>query len=446
MTARAEEPARPASTRTVRADYLVAADGPRSPVRERLGIGQSGPGDLFHNVSITFRSQRLADVVGDRRFIVCYLTNPEADGALLPVDNREQLGLPRALAPRTRARPLEDVHRRAVRRAHPHGRSACPTWTSRSPARPPGTPPSGSPTATRSGRVFLAGDSAHEMSPTGAFGSNTGIQDAHNLAWKLAAVLGGWAGPGLLDTYERGAAAGGARRRAPAPPPVRPSTATPDTRRAARRRRRPAERDAPRGPRLPLPARRGRSAPTRRCPPYPDGMRLTGEPGSRAPHLWVSRRGVRRLSTLDLYERSLVLLTGAGGARLARRRRKRVADRLSVPLDVYRDRHRTGRRPGCPRTAPTGPRHTVRRPKARSWSARTASWPGGHRRRWPTTRRCWRMSSADCSAAPEATPAARPGCALAGQGRMSSGRYGRATRLQRVPVESRWAKTTTLSR
>ena len=52
------------------------------------------------------------------------------------------------------------------------------------------------------GRVFLAGDSAHEMSPTGAFGSNTGIQDAHNLAWKLAAVLGGWAGPGLLETYD----------------------------------------------------------------------------------------------------------------------------------------------------------------------------------------------------------------------------------------------------
>ena len=40
------------------------------------------------------------------------------------------------------------------------------------------------------------------MSPTGAFGSNTGIQDAHNLAWKLAAVLDGSAGPGLLETYE----------------------------------------------------------------------------------------------------------------------------------------------------------------------------------------------------------------------------------------------------
>ncbi|WP_179203596.1 FAD-dependent monooxygenase, partial [Streptomyces griseiscabiei] len=74
---------------TLRADYLVAADGPRSPIREQLGIGQSGPGDLFHNVSVTFRSRALAGVVGDRRFIVCYLTNPDADGALLPVDNKE---------------------------------------------------------------------------------------------------------------------------------------------------------------------------------------------------------------------------------------------------------------------------------------------------------------------------------------------------------------------
>ncbi|WP_309063392.1 FAD-dependent monooxygenase, partial [Streptomyces sp.] len=74
---------------TIRADYLVAADGPRSPVRESLGIGQKGPGDLFHNVSLTFSSRDLAGIVGDRKFIVCYLTNPEADGALLPVDNRE---------------------------------------------------------------------------------------------------------------------------------------------------------------------------------------------------------------------------------------------------------------------------------------------------------------------------------------------------------------------
>lgn len=61
----------------------------------------------------------------------------------------------------------------------------------------------------RVGRVLLAGDAAHLMSPFGARGLNSGIQDAENAAWKLAHVLAGWAGPGLLDSYdvERGAAA-----------------------------------------------------------------------------------------------------------------------------------------------------------------------------------------------------------------------------------------------
>jgi putative polyketide hydroxylase len=51
------------------------------------------------------------------------------------------------------------------------------------------------------GRIFLAGDAAHEMPPTGGFGMNTGVQDVHNLVWKLAAVLKGIASPTLLDTY-----------------------------------------------------------------------------------------------------------------------------------------------------------------------------------------------------------------------------------------------------
>lgn len=185
---------------TVRADYLVAADGPRSPIRERLAIGQSGPGDLFHNVSVTFTSRGLADVVGDRRFIVCYLTNPEADGALLPVDNKEHWVFHAPWHPEQgetleeftdercadhirRAVGVADLDVRITGRAAWHAAERVAERYS-------------------DGRVFLAGDSAHEMSPTGAFGSNTGIQDGHNLAWKLAAVLGGWAGPGLLKSYD----------------------------------------------------------------------------------------------------------------------------------------------------------------------------------------------------------------------------------------------------
>jgi hypothetical protein len=54
----------------------------------------------------------------------------------------------------------------------------------------------------RAGRVFLAGDAAHCHSPAGGLGMNTGIQDAANLGWKLAATVYGWAPPGLLDSYE----------------------------------------------------------------------------------------------------------------------------------------------------------------------------------------------------------------------------------------------------
>src|SRR5206468_4432158 len=54
----------------------------------------------------------------------------------------------------------------------------------------------------RHGRIFLAGDAAHEMPPTGGFGMNTGVQDVHNLAWKLAGVLQGWARPSILETYD----------------------------------------------------------------------------------------------------------------------------------------------------------------------------------------------------------------------------------------------------
>ncbi|GAA3624943.1 FAD-dependent oxidoreductase [Streptomyces chitinivorans] len=317
---------------TVRADYLVAADGPRSPVRERLGIGHSGPGELFHNVSVTFRSRGLADVVGDRRFVMCYLTGPEADGALLPVDNREHwvFHIPwhpeggETLEEFTDARCAEHI-RRAV------GVSGIDVEiTGRAPWH------AAERVALRygAGRVLLAGDSAHEMSPTGAFGSNTGIQDAHNLAWKLAAVLGGWAGPGLLETYD-------AERR-----PVAQATAARASARSAEHKH-PGYTPAPgaqgRGPqggilavavgyRYPRGAVVGADP---EAPPVSGDLRLTGEPGSRAPHMWLSRAG-ERVSTLDLYERSLVLLTGAGTAAGWYEAAGRVAEKLSVPLTPYR--------------------------------------------------------------------------------------------------------------
>ncbi|WNE99605.1 FAD-dependent monooxygenase [Streptomyces luomodiensis] len=313
---------------TVRADYLIAADGPRSPVRRALGIGQSGRGELFHNVSITFRAKRLADAVGDRHFIACYLTNPEADGALLPVDNQEQWVFHAPWHPE-HGEPLEAF---TDERCAQHIRTAVgmPDLEVEVTGKAPWHAAERVADQYSDGRVFLAGDSAHEMSPTGAFGSNTGIQDAHNLAWKIAAVLGGWAGPGLLETY-------GTERR-----PVAQATSARAAARSAEHSHPGYSAPATEGPQSNVMAvamgyRYVRGAvvgtdPTAPC--VPERFRVSAEPGNRAPHMWVHRCGVR-LSTLDLYERTCVLLTGPGGASWYEAGH-RAADALGVPLDCYR--------------------------------------------------------------------------------------------------------------
>ncbi|OEJ30929.1 FAD-dependent oxidoreductase [Streptomyces subrutilus] len=316
---------------TVRADYLVAADGPRSPVREQLGIGQTGHGDLFHNVSITFRSRGLAEVVGDRRFIVCYLTKPGADGALLPVDNQERWVFHAPWHP-DRGETLEDF---TDERCVEHIRRAvgAPDLDVEITGKAPWHAAERVAERYGTGRVFLAGDSAHEMSPTGAFGSNTGIQDAHNLAWKLAAVLNGAAGHRLLQSYE-------AERL-----PVARAT-------SERASARSAEHSHPGYEPEPAPGPRGGGRPggvltvamgyrytvgavlgsDPEQPVVPERMRLSGDPGTRAPHMWLHGTGGRQ-STVDLYERSFVLLSSEGTPWRAAARS--VASRMGLGLDAY---------------------------------------------------------------------------------------------------------------
>ncbi|MET7604673.1 FAD-dependent monooxygenase [Streptomyces avermitilis] len=318
---------------TVRAEYLIAADGPRSPVRERLGIRQTGPGDLFHNVSITFNSRALADAVGDRRFICCYLTNPEADGALLPVDNVEKWVFHAPWHP-DRGETLEDF---TDERCASHIRRAVGDLdmdveiTGRAPWH------AAERVAERyaAERVFLAGDSAHEMSPTGAFGSNTGIQDAHNLAWKLAAVLNGWAGPGLLQSYEAErlpvAQATSARASARSVEHSHPGYAPAPGAGGGGGGRQGGVLKVALGYRYPRGAVIGADP---AGPVVPEQMDMAGEPGSRAPHMWLLRSGART-STLDLYERSFVLLSGAAEDAWHRAATS-VAERLAVSLDSYR--------------------------------------------------------------------------------------------------------------
>ncbi|MFD7553674.1 MULTISPECIES: FAD-dependent oxidoreductase [unclassified Streptomyces] len=313
---------------TVRADFLIAADGPRSPVREQLRIPQTGGGELFHNVSVTFRSQRLPEVLGDLRFIVCYLMRPGADGALLPVDNGTQWVFHAPWHPED-GETLEDfTDERCVEQIR--AAIGVPDLDVVIGGKAPWHAAERVAEQYSVGRVFLAGDAAHEMSPTGAFGSNTGIQDAHNLAWKIAAVLDGSAGMELLDTYEaerlpvaratsERASARSAEHSHPgyAPPPTMgggPGSGVLTTAMGY---------CYPRG--AVVGGDPGR-------PIIPDALRLKGDTGTRAPHMWLSRSG-ERVSSLDLYERSFVLLSGAGTP--WRAAAEQVAGDLSMRLDAY---------------------------------------------------------------------------------------------------------------
>ncbi|MFD3869391.1 FAD-dependent oxidoreductase [Streptomyces sp. NPDC058623] len=313
---------------TVRADYLIAADGPRSPVREALGIRQSGNGELFHNVSIVFRSENLAGLLGDLRFIVCYLMRPGADGALLPVDNETQWVFHAPWHPET-GETLEDfTEERCV--AQIREAIGVPDLDVEIGGKAPWHAAERVAEQYRVGRVFVVGDAAHEMSPTGAFGSNTGIQDAHNLAWKVAAVLNGSAGPDLLDTYE-------AERL-----PVAKAT-------SERASARSAEHSHPGYVPPPtmgggpgsgvLTTAMGYAYPKgaviggdRARPIIPEKMRLAGDVGTRAPHLWLTRAG-ERISTLDLYETSFVLLSSPGTP--WQEAAAKVARELSARLDAW---------------------------------------------------------------------------------------------------------------
>ena len=175
---------------TVRARYLVGADGARSTVRERLGIAMEGRSPLSHHHNVVFRAPGLAGKHPHGRAVMYWLINGEVPSVVAPLDvgdlwtfggnkltsDDDPLALIRAaLAIDT---PIEILSR--------------DEWTAHRLIAG----------RYRRGRVFLAGDACHLHPPYGGHGMNMGIGDAVDLGWKLAAVLDGWGGPGLLDSYE----------------------------------------------------------------------------------------------------------------------------------------------------------------------------------------------------------------------------------------------------
>jgi hypothetical protein len=187
----------------VRRRYLVACDGNRSPIRERLGITMSGHGLLSRSITIYFRAD-CVEALGGRNLGVIYVSNPTlrgffrlertGQGGFLCVFTVGDITAPgaRFVADSITDEGALELVRAAVGDpdldAHVE---AVDKWIASA----------DNASSYQAGRVFLAGDAAHTMPPTGGFGGNTGIHDAHNIAWKLALVLRGAAGPALLETY-----------------------------------------------------------------------------------------------------------------------------------------------------------------------------------------------------------------------------------------------------
>ncbi|WP_441346885.1 FAD-dependent monooxygenase [Rhodococcus sp. SGAir0479] len=181
----------------VAADYLVGCDGSRSTVRAQSGIRMDGDTGLGYYVSVRFRAP-LGAVVADRTSASYFLT-PPARGGFMAIDNDTHWIYQYPYDPDTEdPTAFDEAHWTEIVRAAAGVADLDVSVVDTSVWRMDATLAS----AYRRRRVFLAGDAAHAVPPTGGHGMNLGLGDADNLAWKLAAVLSGRAGAELLDTYE----------------------------------------------------------------------------------------------------------------------------------------------------------------------------------------------------------------------------------------------------
>jgi 2-polyprenyl-6-methoxyphenol hydroxylase-like FAD-dependent oxidoreductase len=319
-------------TEDVEAAYLILADGANGTLRDSLGIQRHGPGVLQHWMNVIFDTDLDPQLEG-RPLTSIVLT--EINGTFVPRDTGRWLMAVQYVPEQgQRAEDFTDEYcRELIRR----GAGDSNVRADIVDARPWDL---GASIADRfnMGRVFLAGDIAHVIPPTGGFGGNTGIHDAYNLAWKLDAVLRGEAGPGLLDTYDE-------ERR----PVVVATLAQALSRLQAWFRDPTKQLPAPVplvednwvvfGYRYPSGALigDGSAAPAA----FEDPRAPTGEPGSRAAALDVETNGTRR-STIDLFAGRWTLCVGPAadawqhaGESVARRRQPgfelhRIGDRRDL--------------------------------------------------------------------------------------------------------------------
>jgi putative polyketide hydroxylase len=320
------------NSETVRADYLVAADGVHSPVRNSLGVTTSGYGAVpIYVIFVYFRApwRKFVPHLGDSDAV--QVKNADVEGIFVVA--KDDLGVfittyfpdkgetAAQFTPKRCAEMLikaigEQIDMEIVDVAawQPYEQVA---------------------DQFQCGRVFLVGDSGHTMPPLKAGGANAAIQSAHNLAWKLAAVLDGTADPALLTTYhtERHPVGRFSARQSL----TGPSLAL--LRLEDNRPQLPPDEEAPMFALLIGYQYRSAAVVTdESASADPDAVSLVdelrGQPGTRVPHAWVRRDG-QQVSTLDLLGPGFTLLTGDSGDRwLAAAASASAA--LGVPIDVHR--------------------------------------------------------------------------------------------------------------
>jgi putative polyketide hydroxylase len=323
-------------TSTVSAHYLIAADGNDSTVREACGIGRAGDADMGHFVNIFHRAP-LGPLVRDRPGWGYAVITPDLTGSFVAINGDDvwllhvNLAQGETVEDFTERRCVDTIRAAAGVEDLDVEVISIKSWIMGAELS----------TAFRDRRVLLTGDAAHRTTPDGGVGMNTGLHSSHNLAWKVGAVVSGWAGPDLLDTYET-------ERRAVAETNVAYSAKRGggmikmveavragdlDTVRAGIAARPAGGRQ---GMDLGFRYEDGAVAPDGTPPPPVDNPIAeyvqNARPGGRAPHLWVRRDG-ERMSTLDAFGAGFVLLTGPDGAAW-RAAAEKAATPRQVPVEV----------------------------------------------------------------------------------------------------------------
>lgn len=313
------------ASRKIRADFMIGADGSKSGIRKQLGIGQHGAGTIMHNMSMVFESD-IAELFAKRSAVMGFVRNETVMGAFVPY-------------PGTSVRPnlyrldiwydptKESIVNYPESRCIPLIRAAIGipdipvklktvlSWEMAARVSD----------RIQKGRVFLVGDAARVQPPAGALGGNTGIAEAQNLAWKLAAVLHGNASLGLLQTYEMERL------------PIADLTVEQVTALSQQRATEEIDKITVNTLMINMGYRYLKGAfvsedkkDTTQIK-FPNQWR--GLPGTRAPHIVLGQNG-KKISTLDLFGTNFVLMVGVGGKDWIKAA-NRAAEKFNLTLSIH---------------------------------------------------------------------------------------------------------------